>query len=252
MGIRKLATSRMVERTVAMSVKRTIRMMLRNNVFLKRWVRPFLVWLFLDVLKRKQRLIQRYGFKVVELVDAAARSAGMPYFADCGTLLGLIREHGFIKHDTDMDFSMMPENDCVGAFYAELVKRGFEFERFVLFDGNLKEFTMSYNDISVDFFQRYYTDDRLAQKAVATKKDDYWPVFRLPSPSGLERIEVGGILVVVPKNFDQRLTSLYGDWKTPVQSWEDAMAPKYEKDYGVHTVVGVRDEIEWRKFLGLD
>lgn len=235
-----------------MSIRRSIKGALRNNAFLKKWVRPFLAWFFGDILKYKQRLLQRYGFIVVELVDEAAQVSGMQYFADCGTLLGLIREHGFIKHDTDMDFSMVPECNRIALFYVELKKRGFEFERFVLFDGNLKEFTMSYKNISVDFFQRYYTADRQAHRAVATKKDNYWPVFRLPAPTGLVKITVGSASVVVPKNYDDRLVSLYGDWRIPVSHWADTMAPKFDKDYGSHVVVGIREEEAWRKFLSID
>ena len=232
-----------------MSLSRSIRLALRDNDFLRTWVRPPIAWLLLKVLKRKQRLLQKYGLCAVRVVHKVAQSVGMSYYADGGTLLGFIRDDGFIPHDIDMDFSLMPDNGKIDLFYRELKAHGLSFERFVLFDGRLKEFTMSYNEVGIDFFQRYYSSNKDSFLTVATKKDDFWPVFARPVPKGFKVIPIRGCQVVIPVNYDEILTSLYGDWRTPVVKWEDTMAPKYDKDYGAHVVVQSRDEDVWKKFL---
>lgn len=226
-----------------------IRLLLRDNDFLRHWVRPLIAWFVLKVLKRKQRLLQKYGFEAVREVYEAAKMVEMPCYADCGTLLGIVREGGFIAHDADMDFSLMPDNGKLRSFYDELVKRGFLFERFVLFDNRLKEFTMSYKDVGIDFFQRHYSSDKTKLLAYATRKDGFWPVFHLPVPTGFIIRTIRGVQVAIPENYEAILECLYGDWRTPVVKWADTMAPRYDKDYGVHKSIMSRDTTTWLGFL---
>lgn len=211
-----------------------LRILLRTSPFLRRWVRPFLVWLVIDLLNWKQHLIRKYGVKAVSFIYDAVQAANIKCYADCGTLLGFVREKGFIRHDMDMDFSIMPEESNLLGFYQELEKRGFYFERYIIMDGRLREFSMRYNEISIDFFVRYYSADRNFLHVVADKKDDYWPTFMRPAPRSLIEYEVMGVKVFIPSNYDEILLSMYGEWRTPVEKWEDSMAPKYQKDKTDH------------------
>jgi len=228
---------------------RYIRLLIRNSNILSRIFYKPIRWFALDVLKFKQHRIAKFGYQAVRIIHEAAASVNMPYYADCGTLLGFVRDHGFIAHDADMDFSMMPENGKVTEFYKALIGKGLYFERFLLMDGRLREFSLRYNEISIDFFQRYYNEQKNSLFVVADKKDDYWPVFQRPIPRAFHTINVHGVEVVVPGNTDELLQSMYGNWRTPIKKWEDSMAPKYEKDYSDHLVYISRSEEEWDQYL---
>ena len=43
-----------------------------------------------------------FDFLLKEIVYVL-KDNDIPYYLDCGTLLGCIREKGFIEHDTDVD-----------------------------------------------------------------------------------------------------------------------------------------------------
>ena len=225
------------------------RLLLRNSSFLHKWCRPFCLWLMLDVFKWKQRLIKKYGAEVLFLIHDSAKKTQLNYYADYGTLLGLVREKGFIKHDVDMDFSILSEENNLLDFYLELEKQGFYFERFLLLDNRLREFSMRYKEISIDFFIRYFTEDRKSLYVVADKKDDFWPVFIHPAPLDLIEYDVLGGKTFIPSNFDEMLTSMYGNWRVPVVKWEDSMAPKYQKDKNPHPEYLSRDREEWILYL---
>ena len=228
---------------------RKIRLLLRENKWLRATARPFVIWLMNDVLKHKQRLIRKYGYDAVRLIHEAAHAVDMPYYADCGTLLGFVREKGFIAHDADMDFSMCPDSGRVRLFYAALRERGFEFERFILFDGGLRVFSVRFKEISIDFFQRYLSKDGKFLYVVADKKDDFWPVFSRPLPRNFKEVVIHGVAVRIPGNSEELLQSMYGDWRTPVVKWEDAMAPRYDRDYSSHESVVCRSMEDFERFL---
>jgi phosphorylcholine metabolism protein LicD len=50
------------------------------------------------------------GKKMIKEAVAAFNRAGVPYFLDCGTLLGCIRDGKFIGIDRDIDFGICAEN----------------------------------------------------------------------------------------------------------------------------------------------
>ena len=57
--------------------------------------------------KNRRKDLQKYGMDILRMVDSALITNHINYFVDFGTLLGLVREKGFIKHDLDMDFGIL-------------------------------------------------------------------------------------------------------------------------------------------------
>ncbi len=78
---------------------------------------------------------------------------GAPYSLMYGTLLGAVREKGFIPHDCDVDLAVWADEDYSSVF-EQLEKEGFKKKRTILVDGGstAKEFTFSFHSIHVDFF----------------------------------------------------------------------------------------------------
>ena len=232
-----------------MKITKKLRIVLRENKFLLKYVRPFVVWLLDDLLKRRQKLLLKYGYEAVAIVHEVAKDINITYYADCGTLLGFIRENGFIRHDIDLDFSMLNAGKEIKSFFYALEERGFYFERYVLFDGKLREFSMRYNEISIDFFNRRITDDGKNLLVITEKVGDFWPTFLRPLPKDFKEFLIHGVKTIIPGNYEELLSSEYGEWRIPVRNWADSMAPKYTKDYSKHKNIYIRDRAEWIKFI---
>ena len=57
--------------------------------------------------KRQNFYFKLYAKELFYKLDDALTENNLFYWFDFGTLLGAVREHYFIKHDSDMDFGMM-------------------------------------------------------------------------------------------------------------------------------------------------
>lgn len=230
---------------------RKLRLLIRENRVLRKTIYPPVFWIVTRVLNYKQRLLQKYGFLALERIHKVATSKGVSYFADCGTLLGLIRDKGFIKHDTDMDFSIiMPQSGTIKAFYSELEDNGFYFERFITVDNALREFTVRFSEISVDFFVRRYCSNHRWFDVIGENCGAYYQRFRKLAPTKVMTYLVkSDVEVNIPENYDAMLTSMYGNWHQKVQDWDDSMSPMFEKDYTPHITFLSRNREDWLRFV---
>lgn len=231
-------------------ITKKLRLFLRENKLFRHTIYRFVRWVMLAVFKTRERNIKKFGYEAVALIDKVAEAVGMPCFAYAGTLLGFIRDKGFISHDFDIDFAMMPQNGKVKEFYIELEKQGFYFERYILFDGRLREFSVRYHEISIDFFARYYKDASKDEFLVyGDKRDDFWSKYIQKAPRELLPYQVHGVQTHIPDNYEEMLSGCYGNWRVVVKNWDDNMAPTFVKDYGQHEQYLSRDRDGWVAFL---
>ena len=104
------------------------------------------------------RLLHGKGLKVLQEFDAAMRGAGIPYTLIYGTLLGAVREKGFIRHDFDIDVAVWSDTDRA-LLHRTLREAGFRFKRSISVQGGkygLEEcFSLRGIRIDMDFV---YTD----------------------------------------------------------------------------------------------
>lgn len=105
---------------------------------------------------RKRRILRRNGLKALGIVDGAMRTCGVPYSLHYGTLLGSVREKGFIAHDFDIDIALFADEDYSGV-YRILLENGFRHRRQILVDGGKfgREDTFSYKSVHIDLFYLY-------------------------------------------------------------------------------------------------
>ena len=189
-------------------------------------IRKFLKNRFTVCIKKKVKQLQIaiYGKKALLIFSETMESLGYDYWLMYGTLLGAIREHGFIKHDDDIDIGMFCE--AIGKPLAEsLVNKGFVYRRMKCTkDMSYRMMTFKFHGISFDIYGFKY-DSQSSQNVTGFQtlplngkdwKESYQKnLFRVclthMELDGLKYIDFEGLRLKVPVNSDQVLRSLYGD-----------------------------------------
>ena len=60
-----------------------------------------------EIITREKKKIWAVQLQLALLLDKICKKYDLKYFMDFGTILGAVREKGFIPWDIDMDFCMM-------------------------------------------------------------------------------------------------------------------------------------------------
>lgn len=181
----------------------------------------------------KQRALQRDGFAVLDQVSAALSKSGVTFFVDFGTLLGFVRDGGFMKHDLDIDFGVFADEESRLDVFAALDAAGFVHYRTYLFEENVVQYSFfSLNrfgrksiKFDINFYEdegdksccwlfHYLPDSGLPLRARFATKMTYSQI------EGIELLNVQGHSVPVPKSYERLLVEKYGpSWTTPDPSW---------------------------------
>ncbi len=112
--------------------------------------------------KRRSAYLLRKGLKVLSVFDETMREIGLPYSLTFGSLLGAIREQGFIKHDLDIDVAV----DCTTDrewLKRELEQRGFRLIYKIEVDAGRTAVEESYtlDGVKLDVFYYFpYAEDQ--------------------------------------------------------------------------------------------
>lgn len=181
--------------------------------------------------KKKNEVFLKRGLLVLSEFDRVLTDIGINYSLVFGTLLGAVREKGFIKHDMDIDVSISSEsfsNDIEQSLKAagfKLIKR---FET----DNGLfgREDTYKRYGVTIDIFYFYPYDDQLSYTTVLVPFPDttgfeeslnlYGGVMPiqliLPYSKETERIPFYNLRLPVIKNRIEFLEARYGkNWRIP-------------------------------------
>lgn len=99
-----------------------------QNKYIKTLLRPFYTFGYKRIVdnyskKKRQKLIHQYGIEALSLFDKCMTENGYNYSLAFGSCLGAVREHGFIKHDLDIDTWMWYE-DFDEKIYDQLAEYG--------------------------------------------------------------------------------------------------------------------------------
>lgn len=167
-----------------------------------------------------QLFLHEFGAELVEETLDVCRSLGMRPFLAFGTLLGHYRDHGFIPHDSDIDFGLLePDFAKRSRLEREMRKRGYATrlndEREIAF------YKPHFPTLCVDFFlfRRkgdcfVYHDSRgeveYEFSFPAEIFDDFIPVKFL-----------GRTDAWIPKGTERFLEASYGDWRTPKKDFHN-------------------------------
>lgn len=183
--------------------------------------------------------LRKFGLEILTKIEESFRGLPIGYFANFGTLLGIVRENDFIRYDDDIDIGILPGFHNFPRMIDALLANGFIFKRGFEYDGKITELAFWYKGIAVDFFfnesceenddragkmwyQEYSTggyipglDDRVA--ALKCRR------IYFPAVSALKKVAFKGLMVNIPENTEEYLTAVYGDnWRTPIKGWTTA------------------------------
>ena len=210
-----------------------------NKVAKMRWFKSLLkpiYYPYKKYLENKRNLFfLKHGKAVLQQFDAAMKDGDYFYTLAFGTMLGAVREKGFIKHDLDIDVYMWNE-DWSPSLRTHLEKHGFELIHNFLVDNGAsgREETYAKNNISIDIFYLYppidqypYCCDFLMYPGAATFRqsiEEHGGLIprRIELPIRKERTPVlfEGVSIYVPSNYDEILSFRYGpDYMIPNPKW---------------------------------
>lgn len=196
-------------------------------------------WLYrLYSVPHRKRMLRKYGRGVLAHIAEVFKKHNIPAFAAYGTLLGFVRENGFLKHDDDIDLGVLPGIWTPQRLLKTLLEEesGFTYLMGFSYDGKVTEFKLQYGKVPIDFF--FYEDD--GEKFFAGSYH-FSPDVNYPAPNAnsaqrvceprIERLEtrnVYGVDFPIPANAEYVLEKLYGNWRVPDTNWNDNKHPGIE------------------------
>lgn len=185
----------------------------------------------------QKRALQKHGLSLIAKIDEALVSEGARYFADYGTLLGLIREGKLIEHDRDIDFGIYFDDEFTPE-RLDGIMRGLGLRRLKVYSlrGEVQEITYARGILDVDFFRHTETgNNSLAyffHRFVEVKypSDSHYSahVEETIPITGIKRTSIGGIELNIPENAEEYMADVYGNsWRTPNPNWKYTMGPNH-------------------------
>lgn len=184
---------------------------------------------------RKRRIFLASGLSVLNDFHKLLTENDYYYTLAFGTLLGAIREKGFIKHDIDIDVNMWAE-DYSSSFRDLLEANGFKLDHGYLVDDGIvgREESYKKNGVSIDIFfifkdetgKPYCCDFLLPEGCIsyseAMHKCGGTIVRKLYLPFEKKRLlsSFENVQLFVPENSHDILVARYGDtYMIPNPNW---------------------------------
>lgn len=211
--------------SLTLHVKNATRRILKSSA-LGRAVYPFFrkCWWAYAIPKRQKRL-QKCGAAALERLHRLMLEHKVPYYCDYGTLIGFVRDNGFIKHDDDIDVSIQPETMKPSEVLKVFMDAGYGYVHGFNYEGRLLEFTVAdVSGVTIDVF----FPTRLSAGMVNGYQPIWEPTRQYPNEkantviqydfteaTGIKTIKIVGTAALIPGNYDEVLTSEYGQWKVP-------------------------------------
>ena len=191
--------------------------------------------------KKRNAQFKKMGLQVIKEFDHCFEENNLFYTLAFGSMLGAVREKGFIKHDMDLDVFVWAE-DYSDKIQLSLENSGFKLiHRFTVDGGSLaREETYVKYDVSIDIFYVYPPIDKYTTICDykpfkgAVSWDDSEKNFggliarRFDIPVAKERIKTKfeDAELYVPINYDEFLRMRYGDtYMIPDPTWSNGDNP---------------------------
>ena len=144
-----------------MHVLESIANNLAKSIFMKGYLKKVLSFFFKKIYiepieKKRNKIFLKNGVEVLRVFDSVMNANNIIYSLDFGSLLGAVRESGFIKHDLDIDVAVSCDVDK-NLIEKKLQDVGFKLHRRIIVDEGKFGIEETYikNDVSLDIFYYY-------------------------------------------------------------------------------------------------
>jgi hypothetical protein len=191
------------------------------------WLKPFFFALFYDYKRAISYLkplikmeitgpafaLQIFGPKFLRDALEVCRELNLKPFLVWGSLLGFVREGGFIKHDSDIDLGFLSEDyikkDMLKqAMLANGYKMRWEWEFAISFAHP------KFDSLGIDYFFVYKKNDQMVMSGFSktrNKKEVYY--FPLDNFDNFKMVTFEQNEVLIPSQAEKFLSVAYGDWQ---------------------------------------
>lgn len=212
-------------KSLTLQIKDAVRKMLKSS-WIGQKIYPFFqkCWRAYAIPKRQKRL-QICGVAAMRRLHSLMMEKNVPYYCDYGTLIGFVRNNGFIKHDDDIDISIQPGTVTPVEVLKVFMDAGYGFVHGFNYEGRLLEFTVAdVSGVTIDVFFPTKLSDGMVNgyqpiwepsRQYPNEKANTVIQYDFVEATGVKTISVLGVAALVPGNFDEVLTSEYGAWKVP-------------------------------------
>lgn len=192
-----------------------------------------------NIITKLKDNYDKNGISVLKKFDEIMTSINTPYVLAFGTMLGAIREKGFIKHDLDIDVIIWYE-DYTPELIETLKKYGFRLtHQFSIENDTLgKEDTIELNGVQIDIFYYYppltkgrnpyccdfpiFADTRSRRQSIRKHGGLQPRRLEIPLSRDIKRVPFESLYLPIPLNAVEFLTKRYGDdFMTPNPNWEN-------------------------------
>ena len=202
--------------------------------------------------REREEAYRKYGIEALSRFSSCMESNGFYYTLAFGTMLGAIREHGFIKNDLDIDIFIWID-DYKSSLIDKLNEIGINLFCSYSVDNDKigKEDTFIYNGCHIDIFYVYidnngssYVCDFILEEGMDKKKRMPRKI-KLPIKKERKLVNFENLQLYVPSNAIELCTLRYGD---------DFMIPKPNwtwKDEN-ECIVNMREFISKTKYVKYD
>lgn len=181
--------------------------------------------------KNRTETFSKHGFEVLRKITVALNKKEVKYWLDYGTLLGIIRNQGILKHDDDIDLGMMATD------YSEEIDEIFLKEGFILVstvhlkqDNTLVQKVFTFNEVRVDLFFYFKAHNKMFSYAADNrtyllnkyhlKQGEYLAIKSAFSYQTTKQIRVNGACFSIPSAPRKYLQEAYGDWETENKNFD--------------------------------
>ncbi len=212
------------------------RLFFEKHTALKRLFKPLYNVVYKNrASKKKNELFKANSLHVLSVFDDCMKKANVHYSLAFGTLLGAVREKGFIKHDLDIDV-MVWEDEYSNAMRSSLEEAGFKRTRLLLVEeGKLgREETYTMEKVSIDILFIYPAVKLLPYVCIFSSYPPY-PTFEIsmkklgkilplrveaPFERQTEYVPFESLRLPILINYDEILKAYYGEtYMIPDQNW---------------------------------
>ena len=218
--------------------------------FVKPVLRPFARFYYRHIDNSKQKHLTElnnsfgeYGLEVLDLFDRTMTQSGYKYSLAFGTMLGAVREHGFIKHDFDIDVFMWIE-DFDEKLIECLNNVGFKLKHsFIVENGKYaREDTIELKGVQIDIFYIYpalegrtytyccdffpYGNSRSWEQSIQKFGGVLPRRLEMPTTKELVRVPFETFSLPIMKNSHEFLSFRYGEnYMIPNPEWHNGDNP---------------------------